>query len=99
MSNETERLAREWAEKIKSVPVINYGIQANAAAEHILATIAPLTMADVDWDDIDDPGEQPGVTHCLRCHRNGEVLVDGLCGRCRNHDAVRRYKQRKQQAA
>lgn len=50
------------------------------------------------WDNIDDPGEQPGVTHCLRCHRNGEVLVDGLCGRCRNHDAVRRYKQRKQAA-
>lgn len=51
------------------------------------------------WDNIDDPDEEPGVTHCLRCHRNGEVLVDGLCGRCRNHDAVRRHKQRKQQAA
>lgn len=51
MRNEQERLAREWAERIKSVPEVNYGPEANAAAEHILATTAPLSMADVEWDD------------------------------------------------
>lgn len=48
-----EKLARQWAKKIKSVPVVNYGLQANAAAEYILATMTPEleTMADVEWDD------------------------------------------------
>lgn len=50
MRNEQERLAREWAEQVKSVPEINYGPQANAAADHILATTPPPSMADVEWD-------------------------------------------------
>lgn len=45
-----ERLAREWAEKIKSAPEMCAPVVV-AAAEHILATTAPLTMADVDWND------------------------------------------------
>lgn len=51
MPNEQEKLAREWAEKVKSVPEINYGPEANAAAEIVLATTAPPSMADVEWDD------------------------------------------------
>lgn len=50
MTDDTQRLAREWARKIKSVPVVNYGLQANAAAEHILATTEP-TMADIGWNE------------------------------------------------
>lgn len=50
MSNERERLAREWAEQVKSVPEVNYGPGANAAADHILATTKEPTMADVEWD-------------------------------------------------
>lgn len=51
MSNETARLARQWAEEIKSAPE-DYGLASvHAAAEHILATTTPLTMADVEWDD------------------------------------------------
>lgn len=48
MSN--EKLAREWAE----MELDNAGEFSNkgriAAAEHILATTTPLTMADVEWD-------------------------------------------------
>lgn len=45
-----ERLAREWAEKIKSAPEMCAPVLV-AAAEHILATTDPPTMADVEWDD------------------------------------------------
>lgn len=51
MSNNTARLAREWAE----MELDNAGEFSNkgriAAAEHIMATTTPLTMADVEWDD------------------------------------------------
>ena len=51
MSNNTARLAREWAQ----FELDNAGEFSNkgriAAAEHILATTDPLTMADADWDD------------------------------------------------
>ena len=50
MSNNTARLAREWAQ----FELDNAGEFSDkgrvAAAEHILATTTPLTMADVDWD-------------------------------------------------
>lgn len=48
MSNETARLAREWAEFALTVPEGSPG--SRAAAEHIVATTPPLTMADVDWN-------------------------------------------------
>lgn len=48
--NDTERLAREWAEMIKAAPE-DYGLASvHAAAEYILATTTPPTMADVEWD-------------------------------------------------
>lgn len=50
MSNDRERLAREWAVAITSVPNIHSAIT-QAAAEHILATTTEPTMADVEWDD------------------------------------------------
>lgn len=50
MHNEQERLAREWAERIKSVPPEYHDQIHHAAADHILATTSPLTMADVEWD-------------------------------------------------
>lgn len=42
------------------------------------------------WDDIDDPEEQPGHTHCLKC--GDRVLARGLCKRCYEVD---RYHRRK----
>lgn len=49
MSNERERLAREWAESTLSIPTAS--AHAHAAAEHIMATTKEPTMADVKWDD------------------------------------------------
>ena len=49
MSNETARLAREWADFALTVPEGSPG--SRAAAEYIMATTSPLTMADVEWDD------------------------------------------------
>lgn len=52
MSNERERLAREWAEIKLAMPTGHLDADVIAAAEHILATTTdPLTMADVEWDD------------------------------------------------
>ena len=50
-NNSTEQLARRWAERIKSAPERTYIPGTIAAAEHILATTTPPTMADVEWDD------------------------------------------------
>lgn len=49
MSN--EKLARQWAERIKAAPDETYVDDVVAAAEHILATTTPPTMADVEWND------------------------------------------------
>ena len=49
MSNNTERLARQWAEWSKSCEVSSPEIQ--AAANFILANTTPPTMAEVEWDD------------------------------------------------
>lgn len=51
MSDDTQRLARAWAERIKAAPDETYVDDVVAAAEHILATTTPPTMADVEWDD------------------------------------------------
>ena len=48
MSNDTQRLARQWADKILTSEAGTP--EALAAAEHIKATTTPLTMADVEWD-------------------------------------------------
>ena len=44
-----EQLARQWAEKIKSVPPSWHGDTVRAAAEFILANTKPPTMAEVKW--------------------------------------------------
>ena len=51
MSNERERLAREWAVDCQGEGKLPaYGIAAQAAAEHILATTTPPTMQGVQWE-------------------------------------------------
>lgn len=47
--NNQEKLAREWAERAKTREVSSPEEQ--AAADHILATTTPPTMADAEWDD------------------------------------------------
>lgn len=45
-----DKLARQWAEDAKRVaPRFNYTAETHAAIEHILATTATPTMADVKW--------------------------------------------------
>lgn len=52
MSNETARLARQWAERSKNSKYFDkYADDAAAAVELVLATTGPLTMADTLWDD------------------------------------------------
>lgn len=51
MSNETARLAREWAESKLAMPTGHLDADVIAAAEHILATTTEPTMADVEWSD------------------------------------------------
>ena len=36
------------------------------------------------WDDIDDPDEQPGVSHCRDCHAPDPAPSTGWCNACRN---------------
>ena len=51
MRSEQERLAREWAESKLAMPTGHLDADVLAAAEHILATTTPPSMADVEWDD------------------------------------------------
>lgn len=51
MSNERERLAREWAENFKADILYDATMDELAAAsEHILATTPEPTMANVEWN-------------------------------------------------
>lgn len=51
MSNERERLAREWAESKLAMPTGHLDADVLAAVEHVMATTPEPTMADVEWDD------------------------------------------------
>ena len=52
MSNNTARLARQWAERAKNSKYFDeYADDAAAAVEHVLATTPPPTMADIGWND------------------------------------------------
>lgn len=51
MSNENTARLRRWAESVLAMPAGHHDEDVLAAAEHILATTDPLTMADVEWDD------------------------------------------------
>lgn len=48
--NNQETLARQWAESKLAMPTSHLDADVIAAAEHILATTTPPTMADVVWD-------------------------------------------------
>lgn len=65
MSNERERLARQWAENFKADILYDATMDELAAAsEHIMATTTEPTMADVEWS---------GEKH----HLAGATLPDG----------------------
>lgn len=51
MSNENTARLRRWAESVLAMPAGHHDGDMLAAADHILATTGPLTMADVEWDD------------------------------------------------
>lgn len=51
MSNENTARLRRWAESVLAMPAGHHDGDMLAAADHILATTDPLTMADVEWDD------------------------------------------------
>ena len=48
---ENHKLARQWAIDLKDGVYGSYDDESSAAAEYILATTTPPTMADVYWDD------------------------------------------------
>ena len=47
------------------------------------------------WDNIDNPREKPGVTHCADCHAPEVGVKSPLCARCRNSRNGHAYRQRK----
>lgn len=46
------------------------------------------------WDDVDDPDEQPGITHCLGCHSTN-IRYQGKCRSCYDRDRNARLRARK----
>lgn len=52
------------------------------------AAAGKLWVPPLWWDDIDDPDEQPGVSHCLDCHTDNLLPDNSLCKRCKRR---RRY--------
>lgn len=75
MTNDTERLAREWAEYIKSEKSILRTQEVYAAADYILANASLPTMADVKWDD-----EKHLMAGAARDYGTGPVDVVMLAG-------------------
>lgn len=51
------------------------------------------------WDNIDDPREKPGVTHCVNCHAPEVGDISPLCKRCRNSRNGHAYRQRQKRKA
>ena len=72
MSNEKEKLARQWAEHAKTLKVSSPEVV--AASEYILATTTPPSMADVEWDG--DKHFLAGAT--LDTEESAEEMV--MCG-------------------
>ncbi|AIL96406.1 hypothetical protein [Corynebacterium ureicelerivorans] len=75
MSNETARLAREWAESRNPNSLTG---AAKAAREHIMATTDPLTMADVEWND-----EKHYLAGAVDADGHEVVMLDKLHGNIR----------------
>lgn len=48
------------------------------------------------WDDVDNPNEQPGVSHCRRCHST-TVRHNGLCRSCMIHGYNQRARQKQKE--
>lgn len=58
------------------------------------------------WDNIDDPREKPGITHCRECHGPQPFRSTGLCNTCRsrlwnaqNRDEVNRRRRERRRKA
>lgn len=51
------------------------------------------------WDDIDDPEEQPGVSHCVDCHDHLNGRNSVRCVACAKRRNKQREKQRRMEAA
>lgn len=75
MSNDRERLARQWAEEAKDFPNAEYSVKTNAAIEHILATTTPPAMDEVEWDE-----EKHALTGAVVDVGGGPVDVVMLAG-------------------
>ena len=84
MRNEQERLAREWAERklyTAQRHLEDAGYHTNpdtiAAAEYILATTTPPTMADVEWDHGAHclAGVETGYEDAVMLHRHGRNMI------------------------
>lgn len=55
--------------------------------------VKPQWVPPMWWDDIDDPDEQPGVSHCRDCHTPDPSPASGWCSPCRN----RHYREDNQE--
>ena len=46
------------------------------------------------WDNIDNPREKPGVTHCVECHAPEVGDTSPRCGKCRKRINARTHRQK-----
>lgn len=83
-------ITREIAEKITDLYEAHASDEvrppARAARKH--GWVAPAW-----WDNIDDPDEKPGVTHCLHCH-TPNVRAEQKCRACYDRQRRRDYYAR-----
>lgn len=69
--------------------------------EHMADPVTPPTRAAENWvpplwwDNIDNPDEKPGVTHCRDCHAPDPARGSGWCKKC----VEKHYNQRRKEAA
>lgn len=79
MSNERERLAREWAESVNPKMPNEYVC---AARDYILENTTPPTMADIEWDDDKHylaGATTPDDTECVMIWSDLDLSGDIVC--------------------
>ena len=70
LDDNQKRLARQWAERIKSAPREYHDEMHHAVADFVLAHTKPETMKDVEWDD-----EEHFLAHAVSSTRNKPVVM------------------------
>lgn len=89
-----QQVTRDTAERVDRVwrALYNQPVRKPAKVAKDKGWVPPMW-----WDNIDDPDEIPGVSHCIICHSPDRVHRT-KCKACRRAEALRKHKAKKRAA-